>query len=86
MKKELRAHLLKIIQEIWEKKQRVPFREFVRYLNNAFPSDAPVHIQKQTYSRILNEFMKEKGIMKKAPPSKIARASKELSTAHLIKS
>jgi hypothetical protein len=70
MKKELRAHLLKIIQEIWEKKQRVPFREFVRYLNNAFPSDAPVHIQKQTYSRILNEFMKEKGIMKKAPHQK----------------
>ena len=31
---------------------------------NAFPSDAPVHIQKQTFSRILSEFMKEKGIIK----------------------
>ena len=64
MKKESKARILKIIQKIWEKKQRVTYREFVRYLNNAHPSGEQVHISKQTFSRLLHEFLQEHDIKK----------------------
>jgi hypothetical protein len=48
----------------WVKKQRVTYREFVRSLSNAHLSGGSVHIQKQTFSRLLHEFLQENGITK----------------------
>jgi hypothetical protein len=64
MNKELKADLLKRIKMIWVKKQRVPHREFVRSLSNATLSGGSANIPKQTFSRILHEFLQEYGITK----------------------
>ena len=70
---------MKIIQKIWEKEQRATYREFVRYLNNAPPSGEPVHISKQTFSRLIHEFLQEYDIKKyeKLHPSEAVRSSKK---------
>ena len=49
---------------IWVKKQRVTHREFLRSLSNAHLSGGSVHIPKQTFSRLLHDFLQENGITK----------------------
>jgi len=49
---------------IWVKKQRVTHSEFVRSLSNAHLSGGSVHIPKQTFSRLLHDFLQENGITK----------------------
>jgi|SRR5659263_152760 len=61
---ELKSNLLKIIEEIWEKRLRVTHRDFVEILNKTHPSDDSIHIPKQTFSRLLQEFLQEKSIKK----------------------
>ena len=74
MNKNLKAYHIKIIREIWEKKQRVPYCDFMEQLKT---SEA-AQITAPTFSRILNEFLKEKG-------TRIERSAKELFAVHLIK-
>lgn len=61
---ELKLNILKIIEAIWEKKLRVSYRDFVDILNKTHPSDNPIRIPKQTFSRLLQEFLQEKSIKK----------------------
>jgi TnpA family transposase len=61
---ELKLNILKIIEAIWEKKLRVTYRDFVDILNKTHPSDNPIRIPKQTFSRLLQEFLQEKSIKK----------------------
>jgi hypothetical protein len=51
---------LKIIREIWEKKQRVPYRDFMEQLKTS----ETAHITAPTFSRLLHEFLQENGIIK----------------------
>ena len=59
---ELKLNILKIIEAIWEKKLRVTHRDFVDILNKTHPSDDPIRIPKQSFSRLLQEFLQEKSI------------------------
>ena len=61
---ELKSNLLKIIEEIWEKSLRVTHRDFVEILNKTHLSDDRIHIPKQTFSRLLQEFLQDKSIIK----------------------
>jgi len=62
--KELKSNLLKIIEEIWEKRLRVTHHDFVEILNKTQSSDDPINIPKQTFSRLLQEFLQDKRIKK----------------------
>ena len=62
--KELKSNLLKIIEEIWEKRLRVTHHDFVEILNKTQSSDDPITIPKQTFSRLLQEFLQDKRIKK----------------------
>ena len=61
---ELKLNLLKIIEEIWEKRLRVTYRDFTEILKKTHPPGRPIHIPKQTFSRLLKEFLQEKRIQK----------------------
>jgi hypothetical protein len=61
---ELKSNLFKIIEKIWEQRLRVTHRDFVDILNKTHPSDDPIHIPKQTFSRLLQEFLQDKSIKK----------------------
>ena len=61
---ELKSNLLIIIEEIWKKSLRVTHRDFIEILNKTRPSDDPIHIPKQTFSRLLQEFLQDKNIKK----------------------
>jgi hypothetical protein len=61
---ELKSILLIIIEEIWKKSLRVTHRDFIEILNKTHPSDDPIHIPKQTFSRLLQEFLQNKNIKK----------------------
>jgi len=58
LKKKLEA--LKIIREIWEKKQRVPYWDFMEQLK----TNETAYITAPTFSRLLHEFLQENGIIK----------------------
>lgn len=58
----MKADLYKIIHDIWKKKQRVTHRDFMDCLNKIHPSYGT--ITKPTFSRLLQEFMKNNGITK----------------------
>jgi len=61
---ELKSNLLIIIEEIWKKSLRVTHLDFIEILNKTHPSDDPIHIPKQTFSRLLQEFLQDKNIKK----------------------
>jgi TnpA family transposase len=60
LNKKIKAYHVKIIREIWKKKQRVTYRDFMEQLK----TDETAHITAPTFSRILSEFLKENGIIK----------------------
>ena len=55
-----KAYHKKIIREIWEKNRRVTYRDFMEQLK----TNETVHITAPTFSRILDEFLQENGIIK----------------------
>ena len=61
---ELKFNLLIIIEEIWEKSLRVTYCDFIEILNKTRPSGDSIHIPKQTFSRLLQEFLHDKRIQK----------------------
>jgi hypothetical protein len=60
----LRTYIIKIIHDIWKKNQRVTYIDFVENLSKNHPIDEPLHIPKQTFSRILKEFLQLHSIKK----------------------
>lgn len=61
---ELKVKLFKIIYGIWENEQRVTYRDFVDHLKKTSPSKDHIYIPKPTFSRLLHEFLQDKGIIK----------------------
>jgi hypothetical protein len=53
----MKSYILKIILDIWIKYQRVTYSDFIEHFNKTYPSDDSTHIPKQTFSRILHEFL-----------------------------
>src|SRR3989304_2735995 len=60
----LKACILKIMHDIWKKKQRVTYYDFSEFVRKNHPLETTLHIPKHTFSRLLNEFLQEKCIMK----------------------
>jgi hypothetical protein len=60
----LKTYIIKIIHDIWKKNQRVTYIDFAENLSKNHQIDEPIHIPKQTFSRLLQEFMQLNGIKK----------------------
>lgn len=61
---ELKVKLFNIIFGIWENEQRVTYRDFVDHLKKTSTSKDLIYIPKPTFSRLLHEFLQDKGIIK----------------------
>lgn len=60
----LKTYIIKIIHDIWKKNQRVTYIDFIENLSKNHPIDEHIHIPKQTFSRLLQEFLQLNGIKK----------------------
>ena len=60
----MKAYILKIMHDIWKKKQRVTYYDFSEFVKENHPLETTLHIPKHTFSRFLHEFLQDKCIMK----------------------
>jgi hypothetical protein len=64
----MKSYILKIIHDIWIKHQRITYIDFIELFSKIYPSDDSIHIPKQTFSRILHEFLQDEIITKYKNP------------------